>query len=244
MMRPILQKRPTRIRWHIVVLLMAICFISHFNRVSMSVAGNDRIMGQFAIEPTKMGKVYSVFLLVYSICMIPGGVFIDRFGPRRALMLVGFGSAVFGALTGVTGWLMAGSAGVWMSLLVVRGSMGLLSAPLHPAAARAVGNWFPPGQRSLANGIVTGAAIAGVAITYPGFGALIQFFDWPTAFLVSAVVTMLITATWMAYATDDPWQHPRCNDAERNWIQRDPRQSGNDGDQASSGWRGLLQNRS
>src|SRR5690349_24229946 len=43
-------------------------------RSSMSVAGTDRIMGQFSIEPTKMGAVYSAFLLIYSICMIPGGL--------------------------------------------------------------------------------------------------------------------------------------------------------------------------
>src|SRR6185503_9080440 len=96
---------PSRIRWHIVAMLMGLCLISHLNRTSMSVAGTDRIMGQYSIDPTRMGAVYSAFLLVYSLCMIPGGVFIDRFGPRRALMVVGFGSAVFGALTGVAGWL-------------------------------------------------------------------------------------------------------------------------------------------
>ena len=89
----------TRIRWHIVAMLMGLCLISHVNRASMSVAGTDRIMGQYSIEPVKMGAVYSAFLLIYSICMIPGGLFIDRFGPRVALMVVGFGSALFGALT-------------------------------------------------------------------------------------------------------------------------------------------------
>ena len=87
---------PTRLRWHIVAMLMGLCLISHVNRASMSVAGTDRIMGQFSIDPVKMGAVYSAFLLIYSICMIPGGLFIDRFGPRRALMVVGFGSALFG----------------------------------------------------------------------------------------------------------------------------------------------------
>ena len=63
-------------------------------------------------------------------------------------------------------------------------TMGLLSAPLHPAAARTIGNWFPFAQRSWANGIVTAAAIVGVAVSYPGFGALIKAFDWPAAFLI------------------------------------------------------------
>src|SRR2546426_780381 len=205
---------PSSVRWHILALLMALCFISHFNRVSMSVAGNDRIMPDYGIEPTRMGAIYSSFLLVYSICMLPGGVFIDRFGPRRALMVVGFGSAVFGALTGLTGWLFPSAAGLWVALLGVRGSMGMLSAPLHPASARAAGLWFPPAQRSLANGLITGAAIIGVATAYPGFGALIRKVGWETAFVGAATATVLLTVAWTAYAADLPARHPRVNAAE------------------------------
>ena len=91
-----------------------------------------------------------------------GGVLIDRVRPRRALMLVGFSSAALGALTGATGWMVASGATLWMALMVVRGTMGALSAPLHPAAARAIGNWFPFSERSFANGVVTAAAICGV----------------------------------------------------------------------------------
>src|SRR5262245_3198325 len=176
----------TPVRWPILALVMALCCISHFNRASMSVAGTDRIMADYNLSPTRMGSVYSAFLLLYSLCMIPGGLFIDRFGPRRALMLVGFGSAFFGALTGVTGFVFTGP-GIWLALIGVRGTMGLVSSPLHPASARMVGNWFEPGQRALANGLVTGAAIVGVAITYKGFGAWMHWSSWQSAFIWSGV---------------------------------------------------------
>ena len=210
---------PTRLRWHIVAMLMGLCLISHVNRASMSVAGTDRIMGQFSIDPVKMGAVYSAFLLIYSICMIPGGLFIDRFGPRHALMVVGFGSALFGALTGLTGWLFSSAASMLLALTLVRGTMGLLSAPLHPAAARTIGNWFPFAQRSWANGIVTAAAIVGVAVSYPGFGALIKIVDWPAAFLVCAGITALLTILWTFHATDSPTQHRGVNQEEREFIE-------------------------
>jgi len=209
---------PTRVRWHIVGLLMGLCLISHFNRASMSVAGTDRIMDQFSIEPTRMGTIYSAFLLVYSVCMIPGGLFIDRFGPRCALMLVGFGSALFGALTGITGWFGASSASLLLTLVFVRGAMGMVSAPLHPAAARAISNWFPFAQRSSANGWVTAAAILGVALSYPGFSALIKRVDWQGAFLISAGATVVLTLLWTLYATDRPAQHPRTNQQEKDLV--------------------------
>src|SRR5205809_7393435 len=91
-------------RWLIIALLMALCFISHFNRASMASAGDERLMKQFSITPEAMGWVYSAFLIVYTICMVPAGLFIDRFGPRAALMLMGFGTALFCAVTGAVSW--------------------------------------------------------------------------------------------------------------------------------------------
>ena len=92
--------RRSSFRWLILALLMALCFISHFNRASMASAGDERLMKQFSITPEAMGWVYSAFLIVYTICMVPGGLFIDRFGPRAALMLMGFGTSLFCAITG------------------------------------------------------------------------------------------------------------------------------------------------
>ena len=72
---PVISKRA---RWGIVLLLMAFAFISHFNRVSIATAGDTRIMTQYGISPTRMGWVYSAFLITYTVCMIPGGLLIDR----------------------------------------------------------------------------------------------------------------------------------------------------------------------
>ena len=176
-------------------MLMAFCFISHLNRISMSVAGDERIMKQYGIAPVKMGMVYSAFLLVYTIFMIPGGFFIDRFGPRTALAVVGFGSAAFCMLTGAVGWMEASV--VWILLLLVRGTMGLVTVPLHPAAATAVGLWMPQSKRNLVNGLITGAALLGVACTYKVFGTLITRIEWQRAFLVTGLVTAVIGVIWL-----------------------------------------------
>ena len=82
-----------RVPWLIVLLLCAICFISHLNRISMPVAADEQIMREQSLSPVQMGRVYSAFLLVYTLAMIPGGLFIDRLGPKKALAVVCFGSA-------------------------------------------------------------------------------------------------------------------------------------------------------
>jgi MFS family permease len=183
---------------------MAIVFVSHFNRVSIATAGDTRIMDQYGISPTRMGTVYSAFLFTYTAFMIPGGLLIDRIGPRAALMTVGFGSALFVALTGVVGLRLEGTAKVVLGLLIVRGLMGIVSAPLHPACARAVGNWVPARSRSRINGQINGAALLGIAATPPGFGALIGRLGWPAAFLIMGCVTAILAAVWTALASDRP----------------------------------------
>ena len=138
------------------------------------------------------------FLLVYTLAMLPGGWFIDRFGPRVALMVVCFGSTVFVALTGVVGLVADGPWTLWLGLMAVRSLLGLLNAPLHPASARMVYNHLPPRSRAMANGLVTAAACAGIAATYYAFGKLIDLFDWPVAFLVSSGLTLIVGLGWVA----------------------------------------------
>ena len=205
-------------RWLMLALLMALCFISHFNRASMASAGDERLMKQFAITPEAMGWVYSAFLIVYTICMVPGGLFIDRFGPRVALMLMGCGTALFCAITGAVSWGFVAAGQVWVSLLVVRSLMGLFTTPLHPGCARAASNWFPMDQRALANGLITGAALLAYAVVHPVFGALIDLVDWQKAFLITGACTALLTLVWAVLATDYPWQHGKSNQAERQII--------------------------
>ena len=60
-------------RWLILVFLMGLCFISHFNRASITSAGDEQIMKQYGISPESMGVIYSSFLIVYTLFMIPGG---------------------------------------------------------------------------------------------------------------------------------------------------------------------------
>jgi ACS family D-galactonate transporter-like MFS transporter len=196
---------PSRRALGMVVLLMATVFTSHFNRVSIATAGDTRIMKQYEIPPPRMGMVYSAYLLVYTICMIPGGLFIDRYGARAAMIVLGFGSALFVGLTGVVGLSFHTAGGVFIGLLIVRALLGVVSAPLHPGAARAVGNWIAPGGRSLTNGLVNGSALLGIAVTPLLFGALIDRFDsWPVAFLITAGVSAALALIWLVFAADHP----------------------------------------
>jgi ACS family D-galactonate transporter-like MFS transporter len=213
------QARSTVVRWRIVALFMLCVALGHFNRICMSVAGTERILKDHPGYETEMGFVYSAFLLTYTICMTPGGLFSDRFGIRVALMVVGFGSALFAALTGVTGLIFSSAALLIAALIGVRALMGVVNAPLHPAGARAVASWIPPAGRAGANGLVVGSFSIGIAASYLVFGRMIEWFDWPAAFLVTGAVTAGLTLVWARYAANHPHEHPSVNAAEKELIE-------------------------
>src|SRR5262245_48211032 len=127
--------RPTNVRWLIVGMLVGLVSLAHFNRIAISVAGNERFIGPDRLSEEQMGRVYFVFLLVYTIGMLPGGWLIDRLGPRWALAGMGVGLGLCYAMTGVLGAAGLAVAALYMPLLVIRGVAGASSVTLHPGAA-------------------------------------------------------------------------------------------------------------
>lgn len=184
--------------WRLVPLLLVMIATAHFNRISISVAGAEVIIQHEGINEKQMGWVYTAYLLVYTLGMSPGGWFIDRFGPRLALFVVGGGSAVFMALTGLSGLLWTGWP-LLMGLLVIRGAMGIFNVPTHPGAARLVGEWIAPTQHSFVNGMVNFAACVGIALTYYVFGKLIDYFQWTGASFVAALFTAVLAICWLTF---------------------------------------------
>lgn len=211
----------TTVRWHILLLLMGFAFLGHFNRISISVAGTERIMKEYELTTVQMGSVYSAYLVIYTLFMIPGGWLIDRNGAKFALVVMGVGSGLFVILTGCVGYLTI-SALVLPALWSVRALTGLASHPLHPAAGRSVGTWMPWHSRAMSNGLVNASALIGIASTFYVFGALIDWIDWPLAFMVSGLATVGLALVWMLYASNSPAEHAQVNAAELSVIASKP----------------------
>jgi ACS family D-galactonate transporter-like MFS transporter len=213
--------RPTSVRWRILAVLLAYSFLSWFNRVSISVAYDERIQSELGISEQAMGYVYSALLFAYMLCMTPGGWFVDRRGGWLALVVMGLGSGLLGAMTGLTGMLSRDAVTVLVLLLVVRAVMGVFTAPIYPASGHILAAWLPAQQRAGANGAVMAAALLGIACTYGGFGTLMDLFGWPRAFLITGGITALVGLLWAWYGRGRPAEHSGVNEAELEWIRSD-----------------------
>ena len=226
-------------RWLVILLLMGFAALGHFNRIGIGVAGTEVFIRPSVSEThpaaspvveesqssrpafsqvfseTKMGWIYTAFLVVYTCAMLPGGWLIDRIGSSRALTLLGLCMGSFVILTGVFGWVMSTPEQLWMGLLVIRGLAGLCSAPLHPAASHAIADVTAPVGRSTGNGLVTAGAVLGIACTYPLFGRMIDRFTWQWAFVISGGVLIAYALIWRRLTRSRlPSPHARNSSAE------------------------------
>jgi len=86
-----------------------------------------------------------------------------------------------------------------------------------PAAVKAVAEWFPRAERSMAVGIVTMGPGLGALIAPPLLGWLITAFGWQWAFVVPGAAGFLWLAIWQA-RYHRPETHPGLSDVERALI--------------------------
>lgn len=183
------------------MMLMGYAAIGHFNRVGISVAGDEMFIPKLNIAAPDMGWVYTAFLITYTIGMLPAGWLIDRIGSARALSLYGLTMGTFVVLTGGIGWMATPPYALWIGLLVIRGLAGFCNAPLHPGAAHVVSDVMPIQRRATANGLITAGALIGIACCYPAFGWLMDKLTWQWAFVASGLMLIAYSLTWRLLAT-------------------------------------------
>src|SRR5215472_8542160 len=134
---------PTRVRYTIVGLALAINMLCYTDRVAIAVAGPE-IRRQFAFSQGQMGLVFSIFSLAYAAGQTPWGALADRFGSRGIISAAILFWSAFTALTG--------AARGFASMLAIRFTFGALEAALSPATAVAFQRWTPVRERSTSFG--------------------------------------------------------------------------------------------
>jgi ACS family D-galactonate transporter-like MFS transporter len=195
-------------RWRIAFLLGVGVLINYFDRVNLSVA-HAALYTTFAISNITFGYLSAAYNWTYTLCQLPVGVVLDKFGVRRVgrissllWSIASFGAAITPNLGGFFG---------------ARFLLGIGEAPTFPSNAKAIGYWFPPKERSSATAIFDGAAKFASAIGVPLIGILLLKAGWRWSFAATGLVSFLyFLLFYRVYRdpVDDPGLTPR----ERDYI--------------------------
>jgi len=212
------------VRFRILGVLFVMSIVNYLLRNNLSIA-LPSIRAEFHFTSTELGWILASFNLSYAFLQLPGGVFGDMAGPRRAMTWLAISWGILTFFTGFAPALMAASAtGAMVSLIVVRFLLGVTNAPLYPVMAGAFERWFPPGGWAFANAFSS----AGVALGQAAIGPLVTFlivkFGWRESFYALAPLGVLSGVWWYWYGRDQPEEHPTITAEEIALINagRDP----------------------
>jgi len=195
------------VRYRILALLSALSFANYFLRNNISVA-LPSIGEAFKFSHAQIGWILGSFNVAYALFQIPGGVFGDVLGSRRALTLIAVSWGVLTALTGFVPHLMAASAGgALTAYMVIRFLMGMTNAPVFPLVSGTIGNWFPPGRWAFPNAVTQAGLTLAQAATGPLVTMLIIRIGVHGSFYVLAPLGVLAGSWWWWYGRDRPAQH-------------------------------------
>ena len=75
------------VRFRILAVLIALSFINYLLRNNISVA-IPSIREEFGFTSTEIGWILGSFNLTYTLFQIPGGIFGETIGHRRALAII------------------------------------------------------------------------------------------------------------------------------------------------------------
>jgi FSR family fosmidomycin resistance protein-like MFS transporter len=138
---------------------------------------------EFHLSFAQVGMIRTAYTGGMAALQIPFGILAERWGERR---LLAAGTAVTGA-----GFIAAGTAGGFVSLLAFLLAAGLASSVQHPLSSSLVSKAYETGPRRAALGTYNFSGDVGKAAIAAGIGLLASVVGWRAASAAYGVVGVL-----------------------------------------------------
>ena len=197
-----------RYRWVIGAALAVITAINYFDRQTLPVVVGE-IQRDIPISNAAFSQLQALFLVAYAVMYAGGGRLVDRVGTRLGYACVaGFWSAAC---------MLHATATSVLGLGTFRFMLGLGEGGGFPASAKAVSEWFPARERSLAIGLFNTGSALGAVVAPPLIAAIVFQWNWRAVFVASGAVGLIWAVVWaIAYS---PASSSRfVGDAERAYL--------------------------
>jgi sugar phosphate permease len=155
--------------------------VNFFDRINLAVS-QQALHDSFGLTLISFGYLSSAFSWSYAAMQVPVGILLDRLGVRY----VGRISAFLWSMASFCAALSPGLAWLFGARLL----LGVAEAPTFPANAKAIGQWFPEHERSLAVSITDTAAKLASGIGVPLIGILLLHFGWRWSFAATGLASL------------------------------------------------------
>jgi MFS family permease len=177
----------------LVGTLIAVYMVTQFLRNSVAVIAPD-LARSIDLSASDLGLLSSIFFFSFALAQLPLGIALDRFGPRRVLLVCAammiLGCLAFAAATSSAG------------LIGARTLMGLGSSSAFMASLAIYAQRFPPDRFATLTGLQYGVGSIGSLFATAPLALAAAAIGWRESFVVVAVVT-LMTAILVAFVVKD-----------------------------------------
>lgn len=180
-------------RWVICALLFAATAINYMDRQILGILA-PTLEREIGWDEIAYGHIVTAFQAAYAIGLLGFGRLVDTWGTR-----IGYSASVaFWSVAAMAHALASSTLGFGAA----RFALGLGEAGNFPAAVKAVGEWFPPRERALANGIFNSGANVGAVLAPALVPWMVSLWGWRAAFVaLGATGVAWLVFWWWLYTT-------------------------------------------
>lgn len=207
------EARPLSLATRETVLLVAalggIYIVSQFLRNSVGVIAPN-LASELGLSASEIGLLASVFFFSFAAAQIPLGVALDRYGPRRCMLVC--------AVIAILGTLLFAQAASPVWLIVARVLMGLgsscyLMAPLALYAKR-----YPPDRFATLVGLQIGLGTLGTLLATAPFAFAVALIGWRMSFVAIAVFVLVAAVMVAMVVRERPDDRPATRETLRESL--------------------------
>ncbi|HEY7209529.1 MAG TPA: MFS transporter [Bryobacteraceae bacterium] len=177
-----------RRRWWLIWTLFCSTAINYVSRQTLSVLA-PVITQEFHLSHTGLSNVFGAFQFAYAGMWLVGGIFLDRVGTRIGLSVAVVWWSLMSVLTS-----FVHSA---FSLGILRFLLGMGEGLNWPGASKAVAEFFPAEERSVAVAIFDSGSSVGGAVAALSIPWIALEFGWRAAFVFSGLLGFVWLAMWL-----------------------------------------------
>lgn len=222
-------------------MLFVATAVNYLDRQVLSLTWDEFIKPEFHWNESHYGTITSLFSIIYAICMLFAGRFVDWLGTKKGyLWSIGVWSAgaCSHALCGVATEHIAGvhtAAGLIQAtgdtavlvstvsmycFLAARSILALGEAGNFPAAIKTTAEYFPKKDRAFATSIFNAGASIGALFAPLTIPILAKRFGWEAAFIIIGALGFIWMGFWVLLY-DRPEDSRRVSKEELDYIEQD-----------------------
>ena len=223
-----MNKRMTNFRWVICSLLFFATTVNYLDRQVLSLTYKDFIAPVFGWSDNDYGTITAVFSIIYALCNLFAGKFIDWLGTKKgylwAIFIWSLGACLHaGCGVGTSALKAAGFLGmmgvttsVWL-FLACRAVLAMGEAGNFPAAIKVTAEYFPKKDRAFATSIFNSGSSVGALAAPLSIPLIAKFCGWEWSFIIIGALGLVWMGFWM-WLYKKPEANPRVNADELAYI--------------------------